>query len=139
MKKSPLRTKTKLAKKRKKRSPREILRDKAWTTFSKWIRNRDPFCVTHLVLGKEVPSENAGHYWHGKLDFDEININGQCVNCNKWNSGRLAEYGTYLRKKYGIEEVESLETRKNQTGAEYRTEEDYREIINKYESNNTTA
>jgi len=119
----------KLAKKRKKKSPREILRDKAWTTFSKWIRNRDGKCIT-CATGK---AENAGHYWHGKLDFDEININGQCVRCNKWNSGNLASYTQYLLEKYGIEEFNKLTDRKNKAVAEYRTEEDYQEIIKKYE------
>lgn len=134
MKRTALKRGTKrLAKKKKKRSQREILRDRAWIVFSKWIRTRDPYCVTHLILGEKKSSENAGHYWHGKLDFDEVNINGQCVNCNLWNSGRLAEYTTYLIDKYGIEEFEALKQRKNiATKGEYRTEQDYLDIIEKY-------
>jgi len=122
-----------MRRKKKNRSQKEILKDKAWAIFSKWIRTRDPLCVTHLVMGKQTPSENAGHFWHAKLDFDEININGQCVNCNKWNSGRLAEYSTYLIEKYGIDEFNALEKRKNMaTRGEYRTEADYLAIIEKY-------
>jgi len=120
--------------KKKKRSPKEILRDKAWSTFSKWIRKRDPFCVTHLVMGKKIPSENAGHFWHAVLDFDEDNINGQCVNCNKWNSGRLAEYSKYLIEKIGIKKFKELDIRHTMAmDGEYRTEEDYQNIIKKYE------
>lgn len=124
-----LKRKTGLAKKRKKRSAKEILRDKAWATFSKWIRNRDGKCVTC----EEGQAENAGHFWHGVLDFDEININGQCVRCNKWLSGNLAIYSTYLLSNYGKEVFQDLEFRKNRAKAgEYRIEQDYQHIIDKY-------
>ena len=73
----------------------------------------------------------AGHRWHGKLDFDEININAQCAGCNKWKQGNLAKYDDYLIEKYGIEVWNDLYKRKNQTGAEYRTVEDYQAIIDK--------
>ena len=116
------------------RPKQERLKDNAWNTFSKYIRLRDPFCVTHLILGKKVPSENAGHYWHAVLDFDEDNVNGQCVNCNKWNNGRLVEYGTYLRKKLGNKKFDSLDIRHTRAlGGEKRYEKDYEEIIEKYE------
>lgn len=118
----------KLAKKRKKRSPREILRDKAWATFSLWIRNRDKKCVT---CGSEKNGQ-AGHRWHGKLDFDEININRQCSYCNKWRQGNLSKYDDYLISKYGIEEWNKLYDRKNKATAEYRTDADYQAIIEKY-------
>lgn len=107
---------------------------KAWNTFSKWIRKRDPYCVTHLVMGKKVPSEHAGHFWHGVLDFDEDNISGQCVNCNKWNSGRLAEYSTYLLNKLGKEKFDALAKRHTMAmKGEKRSIQDYLEIVKKYE------
>ena len=118
-----------LAHKRKKRSPREILRDKAWATFSKWIRARDKRCVT--CGGTNILQ--AGHRWHGKLDFDEININAQCAGCNKWKQGNLSKYDDYLIGKYGIVGWSSLYDRKNKTGAEYRTEADYEDLIKRYE------
>lgn len=135
MKRSYFRNKPRkpLSKKRKKRSEKEILKEKAWQTFSRWIRNRDPYCVTHLILGKKVKSENAGHFWHAVLDFDEENINGQCVNCNKWNSGRLAEYSTYLINKLGYKAFKALEARHFRAMAgEYRTDKQYQDIIDKY-------
>lgn len=121
---------TRLAKKSKKRSPREILRDKAWATFSLWIRDRDKKCVT---CGSENNGQ-AGHRWHGKLDFDEININRQCSACNKWKQGNLSKYDDYLIGKYGMEVWQALYERKNKEGnlAEYRTEQDYQAIIDKY-------
>lgn len=121
---------TRLAKKRKVRSPKEILRDKAWTTFSLWIRNRDKKCVT---CGSENNGQ-AGHRWHGKLDFDEININRQCSACNKWKQGNLSKYDDYLIGKYGMEVWQALYERKNKEGnlADYKTEQDYQAIIDKY-------
>lgn len=123
-----MKRKTKLAKKRKVRSPREILHDKAWDTFSLWIRHRDGRCVT---CGS-TKNGQAGHRWHGKLDFDEININRQCSACNKWKQGNLSKYDDYLISKYGMEGWQALYERKNKTGAEYRTDEDYQAIIDKY-------
>lgn len=115
------------------RSKRERLKDKAWKTFSIWIRNRDPYCVTHLVMDKKIPSENAGHYWHNVLDFDEDNINGQCVNCNKYNSGRLAEYSVYLLKKLGKKRYDALEIRHHRDMQSHKYDEQYyQNIIDKY-------
>ena len=118
----------------KKKRGTKTLPKKAWDVFSKWIRNRDPYCVTHLILnGSQVPSENAGHFWHAVLDFDEVNINGQCVNCNKWNSGRLAEYSIYLINKHGQHAFEQLNARHYLAmKGEKRTDEDYYKIIEKY-------
>ena len=116
------------------RTKRQILRDKAWKVFSQWIRKRDPYCVTHLVMGKQVPSENAGHFHHNVLDFDEENINGQCINCNKWNSGRLAEYSIYLLKKLGKKKFDALNIRHFRAmKAEKHDEQYYQDIIDKYE------
>lgn len=95
-----------MRKKSKKRSPEQIARDKAWTVFSKWIRERDKKCVT--CNGN---AENAGHFWHNCLDFDEENINGQCVRCNMWLSGNLAQYSIYLLNKLGEEKFKALEKR----------------------------
>jgi len=112
---------------------KDTYKKKAWKVFSAWIRNRDPYCVTHLVMGKKVPTQNAGHFWHAVLDFDEENINGQCINCNKWNSGRLAEYSKYLLQKIGKDKFDALDIRHTRAiGGEYRTEADYQAIIDKY-------
>lgn len=111
------------------RSKRERLKDKAWKTFSYWIRQRDKKCVT-------CPSglaENAGHFWHNVLDFDEENINGQCVNCNKWNHGRLAVYSVYLLKKIGKKRFDALDIRHSRDIAPpKRDEQYYQDIIDKY-------
>lgn len=103
---------------------------KAWDVFSKWIRNRDKVCVT---CGSRKDGQ-AGHYWHGVLDFDEMNINQQCSSCNKWKHGNLAPYGVYLINKHGLEKFLDLEKRHYiALRGEYRTQQDYEEIIKKYQ------
>lgn len=114
---------------RQKRSKREILKDKAWSVFSKFIRQRDKNCVT-CSTGK---AENAGHFWHGVLDFDEMNIHGQCVRCNKYMSGNLAVYSTYLIEKYGLKAFDDLKIRHYRAmKGEKRSELDYEKLINRY-------
>ena len=111
------------------------LQKKAWSVFSKWIRNRDKICVT---CGSRKDGQ-AGHFYHGVLDFDEVNINQQCSHCNKWKHGNLAIYSNYLLNKHGLKVFKDLEKRHYLAlRGEYRTDEDYLEIIRKYEipSNN---
>ena len=116
--------------KKAKRSPKDILRDNAWKTFSLWIRNRDKKCIT---CGS-TKTLQAGHFWHACLDFDEININTQCSGCNHYKSGNLAIYAIYLLNKYGKRKFDALEHRKNLAkSGEYRTEKDYIDLIKKYE------
>lgn len=107
---------------------KQTLHKKAWKVFSAWIRQRDPNCVT---CGAKTTQ--AGHFYHGVLDFDPMNVHGQCVQCNHYKSGNLAEYATFLIENYGIVEFNKLKTRKYKALAgEKRTDEDYQEIINKY-------
>lgn len=111
------------------KSPLDSLKRKAWDTFSKFIRQRDGKCVT---CGSTNQLQ-AGHFWHGVLDFDEMNINAQCKKCNVWLSGNLAVYSTYLLEKYGLEKFEDLKIRHYQAmKGEKRTELDYEKLINRY-------
>ena len=117
---------TSLRKKRKykHKTPYEQAHEKAWQVFSRWVRLRDPRCIT---CGE--PSENAGHFRHNCLDFDEQNINGQCVRCNKWLSGNLAVYATYLVRKYGSKVLDQIDKRRSKI---YSLEE-LQIIIKKYD------
>ena len=90
-----------------KRKGKDTMHKKAWKVFSKWIRNRDKRCVT-CGSTKQL---QAGHFWHNVLDFDEININAQCVYCNHFLSGNLASYSAYLIRKYGKRAFGDLEKR----------------------------
>ena len=106
----------------------KTLHQKAWAVFSKWIRNRDKKCFT--CNGN---AENAGHFWHGVLDFDEENIHGQCVRCNKWLHGNLAVYSTNLLALLGKKRFDALTIRHYRAmGGEKRTEQEYNDIIAKY-------
>lgn len=112
-----------------KRSKIQILRDKAWDTFSLWIRNRDKRCVT---CGSSQNLQ-AGHFWHNVLDFDEENINAQCRRCNHFLSGNLAVYAIYLLKKLGKKKFDELNIRHYRAfKSEKREESFYQDLINKY-------
>lgn len=105
------------------------IKRKAWDIFSKFIRNRDKRCV---CCGSTYQLQ-AGHFWHGVLDFDEININTQCKRCNHFLSGNLAVYSSYLIGKYGVEEFKALDIRHSMAQkGEIRSDQDYLNIIEKY-------
>ena len=86
------------------------LLEKAQKVFNAWIRNRDK---DKGCISCGGPVENAGHYFsaghYSALRFNETNVNGQCVHCNKWLHGNLINYRKGLVKKYGAETVELLE------------------------------
>lgn len=56
---------------------------------------------------------DAGHYRSrgaaGHLRFNTFNIHGQCVKCNRYNSGNAVDYRIMLIKKIGLDIVERLE------------------------------
>jgi hypothetical protein len=57
--------------------------------------------------------KDAGHYRSrgaaGHLRFNLYNIHGQCVKCNRYNSGNAVDYRINLIKKIGLDKVERLE------------------------------
>src|SRR3990167_476703 len=84
------------------------LHRKAWKLFSAWIRSRaaDPDGhVACISCGASWPLQqmHAGHYIHGKLDFDPMNVNPQCSRCNTYLYGNLADYHVALVSRYGAE------------------------------------
>jgi len=93
----------------------------AQQVFNSYIRERDKnnLCIScNKPLGKKF---DAGHFYnannHWNVRFDENNVNGQCVYCNRHLHGNLIEYGVNLEKKIGVDEFELLrhnayETRK---------------------------
>lgn len=80
--------------------------------FNKWIRERDKDepCIS---CGKPNGGEQAGHYRSvgssPELRFNEDNVHGQCVYCNKHLHANLIFYRKNLIKKIGIKAVEELE------------------------------
>lgn len=106
--------------------PLPKLKAKATMVFHKWIVVRDKgICFTCGGKGNQ-----AGHFKHGRLDFDGMNLNCQCARCNKWLHGNLGEYAIRLIKKYGRRKVDSLILRSNQVKKFKRAE--LEEIIVKY-------
>ena len=125
-------------KKRKKRNPTQIAWDRAWRAFSDYIRQRDRgICVTcgtsvwDSELGEnDWKAMQAGHFRHGKFDFNEMNVNCQCVRCNKWLHGNGSKYRRYLQDKYSIETVNDLED--SDEISDKRTAEEWLQVEEEY-------
>lgn len=94
-------------------SLRKKLHAKAWTLMSQVVRltgaNLDGYteCYTCGAV-KHYKELDAGHYKHGKLDFDFRNIHKQCTTCNKYYSGKLDVYAEKLIAIYGLEWLNQL-------------------------------
>ena len=106
--------------------------DKTKRIFNKFIRERDSAksvsgqkIVTCICCGKmwvlettqDKKDYHAGHYWRedkfASVRFDERNVNGCCVHCNKHLHGNLAEYQIHLVEKIGQDEFDSLNIKRH--------------------------
>jgi hypothetical protein len=113
----------------------------AWGEFSEYIRrkNADFYGIVEcFTCGTKLhwKDANAGHFHHGKLDFDEMNINVQCVQCNKWNHGRLGIYSINLIKKHGLDAVTELTEKAKRTTSEKKSRLEFEQIYLKYKEIN---
>ncbi len=98
---------------------RKKLHGKLWSLKSQLVRIKAKgICYTcGTRVWNEERGENdykamqAGHFRHGVLDFDEMNIKSQCKKCNHYLSGNLAEYSRRLIRDHGLEVVEELHRR----------------------------
>lgn len=95
------------------------LKNKLRRVFNDFIRARD-FEKGCISCGKRFAfltgGWQAGHYYPSStcwvsLDFDELNVNGQCTNCNM-NDGNKQGYMRGLIKRYGGDALEKLEVKK---------------------------
>lgn len=124
-----------MGKRKRPKSVKQKLQDKAWKYFSLFTRLKGAdwrgyaTCITCGVR-KHFKELQAGHRYHGKLDFDPINIHVQCSRCNHFLSGNLGVYERYIVKTYGQEAADNLEARAAQHPGY--TEDELREIIIKY-------
>ena len=130
---------SKLAKKRKHRSEREILHDRAWKLQSLAIRTEGMLengyndCYT---CGKyyHYTKLDAGHWKHGVCDFEPWNVHRQCsFYCNKINSGQRDIYMRRLQREYGVDRVDQFEAYAHVKGNYYSVEQ-LQKVINKYSS-----
>ena len=97
--------------------------------FSLWIRAREKACVT---CGNKNNLQ-AGHFESrsfNQLRYSEINVHTQCVGCNMFKSGNMAEYARFMIKKYGVEILDELAREKRKI-KQWKTGE-LEEIIERY-------
>lgn len=128
--------------KRNKLPPLPRLKKKAWKLFSEYVRRRncDSFgftkCFTCPQTGhwKEF---QAGHYIPQSISlalvFNEINVQTQCGGCNLYRQGNPTVFAIELRKKYGENILEELQSLRKE-GFRY-TRSDYEEMIERYSKN----
>ena len=85
--------------------------------------------VTCFTCPKYAPWQefDAGHFKHGRLDFDKRAINQQCTGCNRFWHGRLDVYAQNLVKQYGPTILNELDRAAQQEKP--RTVTDYERII----------
>ena len=113
---------------------RKRLFKKAWKVFSLYIRQKYAdidgmvHCYTCPTV-KHFKDMQAGHLWHGKLDFDERNIHPQCYQCNVGHSGRREVYSANLLEE-GID-LKQLRRDAEEKGNDYSIAE-LKEIIDKF-------
>ena len=100
-------------KKEKNQESFKYLHKVAWILMSKYVRlkgaDKDEFNTCYTCGVKLHYKElQAGHFHHGRLDFDERNLKPQCSRCNKYLSGNLAVYAINLMNQYGIDWLNKL-------------------------------
>jgi Bacteriophage Lambda NinG protein len=88
------------------------LKTKAQTVFNSWIRKRD-LGLPCINCGNYRKLQ-AGHFFaagpHNNIRFHEHNVNGECLQCNFYNSQSHAHgYKPNLIKKIGQENFDKLE------------------------------
>jgi hypothetical protein len=107
-------------KKLKKLVPLPRLKKRLWKIFSEYVRRKDVdengfgVCISCGTM-KHWKEAQAGHYHAGSvcgldLFFDPRNVNFQCVGCNLFRHGNLAQYALALKKKHGPTILEDLDS-----------------------------
>lgn len=100
---------------------------RAETAFHKYICIRDKYiCFTCGGQGNQ-----AGHFKHNRLDFDEDNLHCQCKYCNLFLHGNLGVYAMKLIKLHSVKWLEKLTTRANTQSNKFSIQE-LNEITEKY-------
>lgn len=80
---------------------------KAQDIFNRYIRMRD--ADKQCISCDKCIIENASHFYnagqYSALRFNENNVHGSCVQCNKFKHGNLSEYRVRLIKRIGEQKV----------------------------------
>ena len=87
------------------------LKLKAQTVFNAFIRKRDE--GQPCINCNKYRTLQAGHFFptstHSYLRFNENNVNGECLQCNYYNSqSHSYGYAVNLEKKIGKEDFDNL-------------------------------
>ena len=107
-------------KKQRKRSDYKKLKDKAWSVYSAYIRQKHAnidgmarcvTCVDEMKAWKPWKELQAGHFIptrSGNVLFAEHNVHPQCYACNIHKNGAWVEYYKFMLGTYGIEVINKL-------------------------------
>lgn len=102
---------------RRKKTPLQLAKDKAWEQYSKYIRTRDCIRFTGdpdegmcVSCSKAYPFKKlqAGHFIGGRTSnvlFDEQITYSQCYGCNVGRGGNYLEYYYFMVKELGSHEA----------------------------------
>jgi len=97
--------------------PVRWLKKKAKEVFHAYIRERDSKghyfeCIACGML-KDKSQMQAGHFYpagqYKSIEFDPVNVNGECIQCNYYSGDHLIGYRKRLIDKWGQEELARLE------------------------------
>ena len=83
--------------------------DRLFASFIR-LRDEDKPCIS---CGKYTNLE-AGHYYpraNLPLRWDEMNVFGQCIDCNRFKSGNRAKFGRGIAVRCGEDVIEYLDER----------------------------
>jgi hypothetical protein len=114
------------------------LKKRAWTVFSKWVRQTGHGICFTCEKPVEAAKANAGHYIDASicgaiLNFHPRNVHVQCVGCNLWKHGNKAVYRVKMVEKYGQAKVDHLDTIRTRTVGIFKpSREYYLSIARKY-------
>lgn len=109
-----LRAKTRLEKVKAQQKRRSVksLKDELWRITSRIVRYQSDTCYSCETRLADFKLRNCGHFWtqggHGAARFHFDNLRVQCVTCNNWKSGNIAEYGWRLLQDIGQERFDEL-------------------------------
>jgi len=74
------------------------------------LRDKDKPCIS---CGSSVKLE-AGHFYpraNLAVRWDEMNVHGQCIDCNRFKGGNRSAFGRGIAIRYGESVVEALDKR----------------------------
>lgn len=121
------------------------LKAKAKEAFHAHIRERDSHghyfeCIACGML-KDKKQMQAGHFYpagkYRSIEFDEVNVNGECIQCNYYSGDHLIGYKKRIIEKWGPDELTRLEIKaaheKRKGFCKY-TKHELIEIILKYKN-----